>query len=209
MVKLLTPSKSNGDARKIVSPTDVSQNPLLPLIEERLGWAIAALGLEVITSRRSHLVFLENAHFRLMLGWYEADTIVCRFEGKSLPGIRTAGRPMQSFDLNLFLYLRLGAGVSEYLPRHGESGNNRHLLCLDAIGAALVNGEMVAPLQGDFSWCEEYFGLEEEMDSIYESLAAMTGYWPEIFGICEKWRMGDPRWIEEARDLLAQVGTRG
>jgi hypothetical protein len=175
-----------------------------------LSGVIDTLGLEVSAFQRSQLVSLENAHCRLMLGCYEDDHIACWFEDKSQERFRAARPLMQPFDLHYFLYMRLGAGVSEYVPSVVESGNDRRLLCLDAIGTALMGEELSAPLLGDFSWAGEYFGLMGEVDGMYRRLvAAITEYRPEIYGICSKWKMGDPSWVGDARDLLAQVGTRG
>jgi hypothetical protein len=203
MVKLVSEATSPKKDLRVVPSLEAAQHPLLPLVEERLGKAIAFLGLEVGTFRRSPFVTLENAHCRLMLGWYGDETVLCSFESKSRAGFWCAGSPMQSFDLYLFLYLRLGAGVSEYLPCDWNGGGDRHLLCLDGIGAALVKGELLGPLQGDFSWSGEYAGLMAEKDGMYRRLlATMSEYKPEIDGICYKWRLGDPSWIGDARALL-------
>jgi hypothetical protein len=210
MVMLLTTSEHLGMSPDVRPSLNANRDLLLRMVEERLSNVIAALGLEVSAFQCSQLVSIENAHCRLILGCYENDHIVCRFEDKSQARFRAAGPLMQPFDLYYFLYMRLGGGVSEYVPRVVESGNDRRWLCLDGLGVALMDGELSAPLAGDFSWAGEYSELMAEIDGMYGKLVAtQTVYRPEINGICRKWRMGDPSWVGDARDLLAQVGTRG
>jgi hypothetical protein len=206
MVKLVIPTKPLDWVQNVRPSSNANRNLLLKIVEERLSNVIVALGLEVSAFQRSQLVSLENAHCRLILGCYDDAQIVCRFEDKSQERFGAAGPLMQPFELYYFLYLRLGARVSEYIPDAVESGSDRRWLCLDGLGTALMGGELSAPLAGDFSWAEEYFGLIREVDGMYGKLVAtQTVYRPEINGICRKWRMGDPSWIGDARDLLAQL----